>query len=165
MLMRLRASTPDSAVAIYQVPSLTSTDDDPLANPLNHLANGRIKFHTSFPYTKVIDERVINLPLPYREGNGYVHRVSYDLFAHGRPGIPWVLGSFRIGAYDVSATGSVPVQNAIDATSPWKRILSLGANSTHVQIFEYTVCPSRSSHAQFSAITIPITVWITEELL
>lgn len=163
---RLRASRATGSVAIYTVPTVDSTDDAPFTNPLANLS--RVKFHSALDYPKVIEERTINLSLPLRTTEGEF-TASYNLFAHGQAGFPWVLASFRIGSLNVAATGSVPVQKALkyraasagDPT-PWPRWISIGATSTMVTAYEYTVL---ADNARVAAITIPVTVWVTDELL
>jgi len=153
----LRALASTGVVAIYDGP-----DDAPFTAPLSHLANGRLKFHSSLGYPKVIAEHKVTLSLPARKSIG-THRVSYSLRQHGRPGIPWVLASLRVGGQDVAAVGSVPVQKAANnASSPWARWISIGANGSHITAFEYTAVP-RIGYT-FGAISIPITVWVTDEL-
>jgi len=49
------------------------------------------------------------------------------------------------------------------AASPWARWVSIGANETHVVAFEYCVVPRSTAAYQFSAISIPLTVWVTTE--
>src|SRR5690242_4415856 len=111
-------------------------DDGPRLNPLDHLADGRLRFHSSLDYPKVIRQETINVTFPARQitDNAQEYRANYNLFAHGRPGIPWVLGSFRVGGVDVAATANVPVQRAVGAPTPWYRWLSIGANATHVTV-------------------------------
>lgn len=160
----LRALGTTGVVAIYDGP-----DDAPFTTPLDHLANGRLKFHSSLGYPKVIAEHTVTLSLPARTSIG-TYRVSYNLFAHGRPGFPWVLGSFRVGGQDVAAVGSVPVQKANgsggnSAASPWARWISIGADATHVTAFEYCGVARGVSAYQFPAISIPLTIWVTDELL
>lgn len=156
----LRALGTTGVVAIYDGP-----DDDPFTNPLSHLTNGRVKFHSSLDYPKVIAEHTVTLSLPSRTSIG-THRVSYSLLPHGRPGIPWVLASLRVAGLDVAAVGSVPVQKAGNsASSPWARWISIGANGSHITAFEYTAVPRIASEYTFSGISIPITVWVTDEML
>lgn len=163
MTVTLMALGQTGVVAIY-----TGDDDAPFSQPLDHL--DRVKFHSSLGYPKVIEERVVNLSLPTRvAGNngGAEFRQSYNLFAHDRPGIPWVLGSFRAAGRDIAAVGSVPVQQVTDTRTSgfpnraWARWLSIGATATHVTAFEYAISPR--IYFRFSAITIPITIWVTDE--
>lgn len=158
MSVVLRALGSTGVVAIYEGP-----DDGPFSSPLSHLSNGRLKFHSSLSYPKVIEERTVTLSLPSRSSIG-THRVSYNLFSHGRPGIPWVLASLSVGGQNVAAVGCVPVQKAANsASSPWARWISIGANGSHVTAFEYTAVVSWQSKYLFSAISIPVTVWVTDE--
>lgn len=160
----LRALGTTGVVAIYDGP-----DDGPYDAPLSYLASGRVKFHSSLAYPKVIDERAVTLSLPARTTGNATYRASYNLFAHGRGGFPWVLASFRVGGQDVAAVGSVPVQKANgvggdSAGSPWARWVSIGATATQVTAFEYCAVPRGTSAYAFPAISIPITVWVTDEL-
>lgn len=153
--LRGRGST--GVVAIW-----TGEDDDPYFNPLDNLASGRVKFHSSLAYPKVIHEQTVSLSLGSRNSIG-THRNSFNLFAHGRPGIPWVLASISIGGIPVAAVGNVPIQRA-DNTC-WARWLSIGADETYVTAFEYTVIVRTASAYTLSSTSVDITVWITDELL
>jgi hypothetical protein len=159
MTVTLRALGSTGVVAIY-----TGSDDAPFSSPLSHLSNGRLKYHSSLDYPKVIDQRVRSVTFPSRTGSGGVFTQSHTLFAHGRGGQPWVLASAKIGSNDVALTGSVPVQRAMDVTfeSQWARWVTVGADSTNVYAFEYTVKPT---NYVLPAITIPFTIWVTDELL
>lgn len=171
----------------------TGSDDAPFSNPLANL--NRVKFHSALDYPKVIYEWSDNVDFPARTqwmpglsgGSGAwgttenVRVATHNLFAHGRGGQPWVLGSVRIDGTDVAFTGSVPVQlsvvsNSSDGaaswTSPWARWVTLGADSTNVLLFEY--CPvsrwNSGGNANMSLIYMPqvtrlVTVWVTDEIL
>lgn len=178
MPVTLFARGTDGTVAVY-----TGDDDAPMDAPLSNL--DRVKFHSALAYPKVISEWQGTVNFPART----VHRTSpfsgyfaddgtatqsFTLFPHGRPGQPWVLGSALIGGSNVAFAGSVPVQQAISDFTPfgpvpWVRWVSVGADATSVYAFEYTVVP-RNASTEFSgirmpAIAIPITVWVTDELL
>lgn len=157
MSIVLRALGATGVVAIYEGP-----DDAPFMDPLNHLSNNRLKFHSSLDYPKIIHEQTVTLSLGSRTSIG-THRNSFNLFAHGRPGIPWVLASLNIGGISVAAVGSVPVQQAAVYTR-WARWISIGANDTYVTAFEYCVVPRAAPNYEFSSISVPITVWVTDEL-
>jgi hypothetical protein len=163
----LRALGSTGVVAIY-----TGDDDVPFTAPLSHLSNGRLKFHSSLDYPKVVQERTVTLSLPARvspDNGGREYRASYNLFSHGRPGMPWVLASLRLAGRDVAATGSVPVQKVTDTRSggsamanpPWARWVSIGATGSVVTAFEYAISPR--IYLRYPAINIPITVWVTDE--
>lgn len=153
----LRGRGSSGVVAIW-----TGEDDDPYFNPLDNLAAGRVKFHSSLDYPKVIHEQTVTLSLGSRTSIG-THRNSFNLFAHGQPGIPWVLASFNLGGVPVAAVGSVPVQQAAVYTR-WARWISIGADDTYVKAFEYCVVPRAAPNYEFSSISVPITVWVTDEL-
>jgi len=140
-----------------------ATDELPFTQPLNHL--NRVKFHSSLPYTKIIDVRPVTLSLPGVSGTA-LRTASYALFAHGRPGQPWVLGKLTVKGYEVAFTGSVPVQQV--SGTPYARFLALGADATNVYIHEY--CPMQGSAqannwTSLPAINVPMTVYVTNELL
>jgi hypothetical protein len=165
MSVTLRALGSTGVVAIY-----TGEDDAPFTAPLSHLANGRLKFHSSLDYPKIVQERTVTLSLPARvspDNAGREYKASYNLFSHGRPGMPWVLASLRLAGRNVAATGSVPVQKVDDTRGsplpnpPWARWVSIGANGSSVTAFEYCVSPR--IYFRYPAISIPITVWVTDE--
>lgn len=158
MTINLLALGSTGVVAIY-----TGEDDGPFENPLSHLSNGRLKFHSSLDYPKVVQERQVTLSLPARTSIG-VHRNSFNLFSHGRPGIPWVLASLRVSGDDVAACGSVPVQKSGNENqSPWARWISIGATGSQVTAFEYAVVAANTTFYRYPSINIPITVWVTDE--
>jgi hypothetical protein len=163
MTMILRALGATGVVAIYEGP-----DDAPFSSPLSHLTNGRLKFHSSLAYPKVISEQTGTIALPYRGTTGGEFTATYDLFAHGRGGQPWVLASLTVGGNQVAAVGSVPVQFARSSVNtsivrPWARWISIGADSTHVRAFEYTVMSTTAT--EITAVNLSYTVWVTDELL
>jgi hypothetical protein len=171
--LRGRGST--GVVAIW-----TGDDDDPFDTPLDHL--DRVKFHSSLAYPKVISEwqGTVNFPRRSRFNGSIwvsddpISTVSYTLFAHGRSGQPWVLGSANIGGQNVAMVGSVPVQQAVSAAdgkpTNWVRWVSLGADDTNVYVYEYTVIrhinsSGSSASNNMPAIDIDFTVWVTDEIL
>ena len=155
MTVTLRGRGSDGRVAIY-----TGNDDAPFDNPLGHLS--RLKFHSSLDYPKIVYRRTVNVTFPSRTSTARVGTwtQSFNLFAHGRPGQPWVLASARIAGVDVAFCGSVPVQHV----TQWARWVSVGSDGSHVRAFEYTVMPTIEIY-KLPAITIPITVWVTDEAL
>jgi len=146
----------------------TGDDDAPYTAPRSNLA--RVKFHTDLDYIRVIDEVTVTLNLP-AISNVLDRVVTHNLFAHGRPGFPYILGKVRAqdGA-DVAFTGSVPVQFGNNATSQYARWLALGADATNVSIHEYVMCNgisggSPSTWETYDALSLSITVYITDEIL
>ncbi|WBT40167.1 hypothetical protein [Hyphomicrobium sp. DMF-1] len=141
----------------------TGDDDLPFSDPLSHL--DRIKFHSSLAYPKVIRTETKNQVFDaYATSLMGTFTKTYDLFAHGRPGQPWVLASATIGGNKIAFTGSLPVQMGFSGSTQtqWARWVTIGADATHVRAFEYVV---KTNSTSMPAITIPITVWVTDELL
>jgi len=164
-------------VSIYEG---NPADESPHTSPLTNLS--RLKFHSDLAYPKIIAEQTVNVTFPARTvvsggintAPAHTTTQSTTLFAHGRPGFPWVLASVTIAGNKVPFCGSVPVQMATyygDGTTerPWARWVSVGADATHVTAFEYTVVDRLSatgfSECRLPAITLPITVWVTDEIL
>ncbi len=147
-------------------------DTAPFDNPYGNLA--RLKFHSDLNYIQIIDERTFNVPLPART-NFQSAAPSYPLYAHGRGGFPFVLGSILVSGQPCAFTGSVPIQPNRDykggLTSGFARWISLGADATYVYLNEYCVSlytkdvEGNVFAGSYPAITIPITVWMTNEIL
>lgn len=154
-------------------------DESPHTAPLSHL--GLIKFSSALAYPKIIGQQTVNVTFPARttlSGGSYYaaqprFTESQNLFAHGRPGKPWVLASVEIGGQQVPFTGSVPVQQATQQGTgnpeAWVRWVSVGADGTNVMVFEYTTV-TRNATTGYSGIllpqiTLPITVWTTDKIL
>lgn len=164
---------------VGQVAIFTGDDDLPFENPRGNLS--RVKFHSALDYPKVIEERSFTVTFDRRSrDNGTIWvansaevKQSYQLFAHGRPGYPWVLGTVDIGGLKVAMTGSVPIQQGVihaDGTpSPWVRWVSLGADATNVYLYEYTVLDRNASSGytdtNMPAVTRTFTIWVTDEIL
>jgi hypothetical protein len=176
-------------VAIY-----TGSDDLPFTNPLDHLTNGRLKFHSDLNYPKVIDERTFTVSFPRRTVpitsglfDGWFGSdlkeffVSDSLFSHGQPGIPWVLGSAVLDGAGRAFCGSLPVQQGtwdqgpVSGAAPWCRWVTLGSTNSIVTLFEYLVIGSWIPEGEFTsfegvsrlnipAISVPIRVWVTDVL-
>lgn len=158
-MMTLLGRGDTGTVAIF-----SGADDAPFSNPLANLH--RIKLHSLLDYRKVLYEVQVSLSLPARTSPG-VYTVSHNLFAHGRPGMPWVIAAMTVNGVAVAA-GTVPAQRAgTGSPNPWHRLISIGADGANVMAFEYTNVRSAASfqpNYNFSAISIPITVWVTDEL-
>jgi hypothetical protein len=143
-------------------------DTAPFDDPLNNL--GRVKFHSDLNYINVIDEQTFNVSLPARSNFKDVSHI-YPLYAHGRGGIPFVLGKLTVGGEPVAFCGSVPIQMGLkynnNTISGFARWLSLGADATSVYVYEYAVneWSNSSFWGEYPAITVPVTVWMTNEIL
>lgn len=161
--MAYRYKIEGGKAAIYD----KSAGDAPLTNPLGNLS--RIKFHSDLDYIKVISVHNVTLSLPARS-NFRSATASYNLFAHGRTGQPFVLGKASVNGVPVGFTGSVPVHQGIASNgqpSHFGRWLALGADATNVIVHEYCVAAwsNSSFYDTYPAMTIPIAVYITDELL
>lgn len=142
-------------------------DTAPFDNPLGNL--GRVKFHSDLNYIQVIDERTFNVSCPARQNVKDATQI-YPLYQHGRGGIPFVLGKLTVNGNPVAFCGSVPVQiDPLTFTHPrgFARWLTLGADATWVYVYEYVVnyWPNASNYGEYPAITVPVTVWMTNEIL
>jgi hypothetical protein len=124
-MITLRALGSTGVVAIYE-----GADDLPFSQPLNHLSNGRLKFHSSLSYPKVVSERAVSLALPARTSRA--HHVPAELQPlHARaPGHP--LGS---GLVPRRRPGRCGRGKRARAESKWRRrelrCLAVGAMGIH----------------------------------
>lgn len=147
-----------------------ASNDAPFTNPLGNLS--RVKYHSDLGYTQIIDVRDVTLNLP-PIANVLQGTASHQLFAHGRGGVPFILGKVTVGGQPCAFTGSVPVQMGTAGASGfgyYGRWLALGADATHVYAYEYYVCVgnsggSSSTWETYPALSLPITVYVTDELL
>lgn len=131
------------------------TDDAPFTNPRGNIA--RVKFHSDLQYPKIISVRTVNITLPAMAANENRSNV-YTLFAHGRGGVPFIAGRLMVQSQKIPFAGSVPVA----LSNGFARWLTLGADATNVVVHEQ----SRAFfQLGYSAITIPIVVYVTDEIL
>lgn len=145
-------------------------DDEPFKYPRQHL--DRVKFHTDLDYIRITRQIDLTLSLPARSAIQSV-TASYTLFAHGLAGFPFVLGEVVVEGEAVAFAGSIPVQQGHPtglSTAPagfYGRWLALGADDTNVYVHEYCVAAYSNStfFEDYDAINIPITVYLTDELL
>lgn len=150
------------------------TDTDPFDNPLaSSTVLNRVKFHSSLSYVSIVDTQAVSLALASRT-NFQSATQTHTLFAHGRSGIPLVLGIATVGGAPVALTGSVPVQlgtlsvSTSGSTVGWfGRWITIGADATNVYAYEYVVAQwiNSGNCETFPAITIPLTLHVTSELL
>jgi hypothetical protein len=87
--MAIRLKVQNGKMAIYTVPTIASTDDAPLANPLANAS--RVRFHSDLNYVRVISTHTGTLTLPVRATQTQV-KVDHVLFAHGQASVPMVMG-------------------------------------------------------------------------
>lgn len=148
---RLFARGSDGVVCIH------TGSDNVVSNPLLDLS--RVLFHSGLEYPSVIATYTPSVTLPLRNSNTYLDS-SHTLFAHGRGGIPFVLGYITNLGSNPALAGSVPVQH--DTSSGFARWVNLGADSTNVKLHEQCCVKNGSSVA---AITLNMTVYVTDLLL
>lgn len=141
----------------------TGTDDAPLTDPRNNIA--RLKFHSDFAYPSIIAEYSGSLAMGATTQNAR-RLVTNRVRAHGRAGIPWVLGSFTVNGIAVAACGTVPVQQHLHGYG-FARWLSLGADATHVIIYENALgyIDNYSNYDQIQPLTIQWRALVTDVLL
>ncbi|WP_414461831.1 hypothetical protein [Hyphomicrobium sp. DY-1] len=146
------------------------TDTAPFTNPKANLS--RVLFHSGFNYTKIIDQKPFNVYLPPRDKFQSASQ-TIPLYAHGRGGFPVIGGIITVGGQPIDFAGSIPVQLNNAGLNPtfwpqgFARWLSLGADATYVYVHEYCVnyWSNSSSYGSYPAITVPVTVLMTNELL
>lgn len=167
MAFRLRIQ--NGVVAIYE-----NSNDAPFSNPLGNLS--RVKFHSGLDYINVVSIRNYTLSLPAIGVNGSGQGTGgrrglrtnlYTLGAHGRSGIPFVIGQLTVNGVRVICGGSVPV--AKDASylglPDWySRFVAIGADATNITAYEYSVQPGYNGGQWMprAARNIPVTVYITD---
>lgn len=154
----------DQTLAIFK----DARDTLPFYDPYNYLP--RLLYHSDLDYIRIVDERTFNINLPSRQ-NFKDAAATYKLYQHGRGGFPFVLGSLPVGGKPCVFAGSVPVQLGAGTTNVgprgFARWLSLGADDTWVYVHEYVVnnWNNNTAYGGYSAITVPVTVWMTSEML
>ena len=149
------------------------TNTDPFDNPLaSSSVLNRVKFHSSLDYIRVVATLSATINLPARS-NFQSATASHTVGAHGQSGQPFVLGMLPVNGVNVGFTGSIPVQmgqwNAGSTPGIYGRWLTLGADETNVIVYEYAVAQwvnsSSNGYYKYDAISVPVTVYITNELL
>lgn len=170
-------------MGIYSVSEGAESDDAPLYDPYTYLS--RVRFHSDFAYPSVVDDRQISMTLSDNGVANPIRSITHTLFAHGQSGAPFVLGSiYSQGLGDVPFGGTyawrplmvcTPIAGRQQAAVPaigsperygWDgRIVSLGANSTHVLLHEYINGTSGSIVATNPARNITLRILVTDEIL
>lgn len=140
-------------------------DRAPFTDPRDNL--DRVLWHSALDYIRIVETRRVTLNLPERE-DIQEETESYVLFAHGRPGIPFILGAVDVGAEPVAFAGSVPVQMGTDASGggigSYGRWLALGADFDNVAVHEYVVGRTLGGN-NYPAVSLDITVHLTSKIL
>lgn len=120
---RLFARGSDGVVCIH------TGADDVVDNPTSDLS--RVLFHSSLDYPAIIATYTPSVTLPaWSLGRPFYN--LHNLFAHGRPGIPFVLG-YISNMSNIGLSGSVPVDSVPNYYARW---VTLGANATNVVLHE-----------------------------
>jgi hypothetical protein len=151
------------AVAIYTVPSETSTDDDPFTDPLDHVS--RLLFHSALPAPAIIKisgsattTGTINAGAL---GANVSQVVKHNLFAHGQDGTPMVFGRLTVGGNTVPMCGSIPIDIGTSSITGLGRWAHLGADETNVIIDIGSI----SGPSGLGAVTLDWEVYVTDFLL
>ena len=154
-------------VALYRVPDTDIFDDAPLLNPRANF--DRVRFHSDFNYVRVVSDTTHTLTLPTRSDNTRGEQ-THTLVAHGRAGIPFVMGAVEVAGRWVPLMISTPVARPGQSGGggsyygQW-RLLSLGANSTHILVHEFWCVPYFFSGGDLTSHTVNVRVIVTDELL
>src|SRR5690606_28675325 len=124
-------------------------------NPKGDLS--RVLFHSDLDYPSVISTRDVSVTLPARTTTPFY--TYHTLFAHGRPGIPFVFG-YILNMGNLSLAGSVPLDFRVLFHG---RFVTLGANATHVVLHEMSSGVNGST--TYDARSLTIRVHVTDLLL
>lgn len=154
---RLKTDAANDRVAIYSIPTITSTDNAPLSDPYNH--KDRLQFHTDFvfPSTTPALTQTVTVNIPSIPGQTKFQGASYryNLFAHGLGAPCMVEGrilDLNGAGNHVGFNGSVPVDVNSRGFGMW---LALGSTSTHVVVEAFgiaqTTLSARSYQIEASA--------------
>lgn len=146
----------DGKVAIYD----STADDLPFDDPVNHM--DRVKFHSDLDYINIIATISGSVTFPQRTApsvGAYITTFQNGP-AHGISGIPLIFGYLTLGGQNVAFAGSVPIQGG--GSGSHTRFVSLGASPTNI-VFNELV--NIGFGGTIPAITVPYTVFVTDEIL
>jgi hypothetical protein len=153
--MPVRMKLAGGKLGIYTVPSLTSTDDAPLSNPKGNI--DRVKLHSDFKYVGIVESRNVVVNAVARQAS-MSWAMQYTLFAHGRPGVPWIEASL-VGTPSIALQGCVPVQWQNGGLARW---WAIGATATDVVLYEFGAALYSTAMPAFAKT---IRVHVTERML
>jgi hypothetical protein len=139
----------DGVVCIY------TGSNDVVSSPTSDLS--RVLFHSSLEYPAILTTTTLSVTLPARTSNTY-QDATHTLFAHGRAGIPFVLG-YISNMSNVALAGSVPVDMAGNGLGRW---VDLGADTTNVILHEQSVVGNGLSMA---SRTLDLVIYVTDLIL
>jgi len=159
MAVTLKVDGTTGTVAIY-----TGTDDLPFTTPLSYVS--RIRFHSELDYPRIISTHSGSFSLD-ATSSGATTEASYELFAHGLGGIPFVEGYITLSGVRVPLLGSICVSKCPNTAlavyaDGFARWLHLGADGTNVIIREFSQTAGDSSHP---AQTINWVVYLTDTVI
>lgn len=156
MTVTMKADGVAGKVAIW-----TGTGTAPFDNPLGNV--GSLLFHSDLLCPAIIATYTGSITLP-AVGVGTIFTANNALFAHGRPGTPYVEGYISSGlGQNVALAGSVIVQQGTGLEGPsFARHVHLGADATNVYLHDYAI-----THYQqgFSALSLSWVVYVLDTLL
>lgn len=137
-IFRLKSDPVSGAVAIYSVPSRSSTDNSPLNDPFADPS--RLQFHSGavFPSTTEALTQTINVTIP-AQAQQTKYSGQINLFMHGLGEACMVEGRLlnALGAgQHVGFNGSMPVNVSNKGHATW---LALGATTTHVVLVYFGI--------------------------
>jgi len=144
-------------VAIYE-----ATDDLPFSDPYTYLS--RVKFHSLLRYIG-LDAAVptIDTTVSLPSGKG-AHTQSITLGAHGKGSAPFVFGAIQVDSVWQPWVGAVPVWHAVTtgASPGYSRVrtLSLTVDGTNI----YAFARRSSDTFSYSAVSVPVKVWVSAEM-
>jgi hypothetical protein len=124
-------------------------------NPLVDLS--RVLFHSNLDYPSVISTQDRSITLPARTTTPFY--TIHTLFAHGRPGIPFVFG-YITSLSNLSLAGSVPLDFRVLFHG---RFVTLGANGSNVVLHEMS--SGLTGSTTYDARSLTIRVHVTDLLL
>lgn len=116
--------------------AVISGGDDVLADPLSDVT--RVRFHSDFHYPSIVETVTGSLTLPAIGSNTQRYN-TYQLYAHGQAGHPFVTGrllNYPSAGVMVGLEGSVPIQGDIYGFARW---ITLGSDETHVLLHEQAI--------------------------
>jgi hypothetical protein len=172
MPVRFKADGNTAKLAIYDVPSVTSTDDTPLTAPRSNLS--RVRWHSDFSYIHEKSRFTASVTLPAKAANSFGYE-DFTLGAHGvTGGVPVILAiakgvTYWGGSVDVPLFGTVPILTTIPTignqphaytTGLWW--LTLGATATDVVLRGRYVATSVSA---LVSRTLSIEVLVTGDVV
>ena len=155
--MVARFAVKSGQVALYTVPTPTSTDDSPLTDPLNNL--DRVIVHPALRIPGVVTVLTGTLTLPALTNGSYAKiRSTHVLGAHGQTGRPMIVGKLTglgVGGKAVPWVGAVPVQSFafFGGGTPYivanggTRWLTLGVNGGNIVAYHSVVGYSATNAA------------------